>query len=377
MHINLHNHYHLKQLFKRELFEIYFLLTLRYLSTFMVGIFIPLYLFVELSYTLNQVIFFYLVWLALFTVFLFPGVKATAKYGAKHAMLICLPFFMLSTAGILILPDYPILFFPIAILKGIELVFFWTGFHIDAALHGRKKDLGKQSALISFMAVLPGVIGPVAGGLIIQIWGFIPLFIITLLLGSIAFIPLFTSRETYAKTNYEFKDFYNKEHLKYFLAYYSQGLAHASGAIFWPILIFTILGSYLSLGVYATFASIFIGIFGLIFGQLSDEGWKNKLIKISAFFRAIFWTLKAFVTSTLQVFGIGTLAGLSSLGIRIPLLAKTYSRARKEKVAGFVLFRELSIRAGQFTALLAVLAIGDIKIAFILTAISSIFFFLF
>ena len=343
----------------------------------MVGIFIPLYLFVELSYTLNSVIYFYLAWLIFFTIFLFPGIKATAKFGSKHTMLFSLPFFMLSTAAILILPDYPILFFPIAILKGMEMGFFWTGFHIDAALHGRKKDLGKQSALISFMTVLPGIIGPIAGGLIIQLWGFIPLFIITLALGSIAFIPLFTSKETFAKTDYILSEFFNKEHLKYFLAYFAQGIGHVTGTIFWPILIFTILGSYLTLGAYGTFASIFVGIFGLIFGELSDKGWKNKLIKISAVFRAIFWTLKAFVQSTLQVFGIGTLSGLASLGITIPLLAKTYKRARKEKVAGFVLFRELSIRAGQITVLLTVLAVGDLRIAFIITAISSVFFFLF
>ena len=145
--------------------------------------------------------------------------------------------------------------------------------------------------------------------------------------------------------------------------------------VFWPLFIFLILGGYITLGIYATFTGIIITIIILFFGEITDEGKKkNILIKVSAISKTILTTLMIFVTSIYQVFIIGTLNSISTFGISIPMLAKSYKQAKKEQTMEFILFRELSLIAGRVFVLLLVMVFASLKISFVATAVTYIFF---
>ncbi|MAG78719.1 hypothetical protein CL616_05135 [archaeon] len=370
--------YHLRSLFTRELFEIYFLLALRAFSIAMIGIFLPLYLFVEVGYTLNQVIYFYMVFVMCFGVAQFVATKMVYKWGAKHSMILSVPLLMVALVFIISLKTYPSLLYVPAILQGIQAGFFWMGFHIDAVVKGKKRNFGKESALIEVFNIGPHIIGPIVAGLIIKFFGFNTMYVATLFVLGVSFIPLLFSKEVYAKSGVNITSFFDKQHMKYFLGYFAQGVGFIAGGVFWPLFIFATLGSYLSLGLYGTVATLAVCLLTLTIGKFSDKkGEKRFLIRFFAFFNAVFWLLKFYVTNVFQIYLVGTLRGITSHGIDVPFLAKTYGQAKKRKAIGFILFRESMLRVGQMFALVLVLIVGKLEVSFIAASIASLFFLFF
>jgi MFS family permease len=340
----------------------------------MIGIFLPIYLYVELGFSLTQVILFFLVWTISFALFLFPAVKTISKYGAKHSMIASIPFMVSFLGLILLLQYYPSLSWIAAIIYGAEFAFFWMGFHIDAALQGKRRDLGKESGLITFLGLLPGVFGPLLGGLILYFFTFNILYGFVILIALVSFLPLLMSKEVYAKGKMHLK--FDKKHMKYSYAYFSEGVSHITGLVFWPLFIFVILGSYLSLGTYGTVITIIVGLFTLVLGKWSDDGKRGILLKVFSLMHAVVWFGKMFANSVFAVFGFGTAGSVAGYGFYVPLLAKTYGMAKKEKVS-YLFMREFALCVGRVVALVLVLITLNIKWAFLLTSIVYLGFFLF
>ncbi|MBT3985164.1 MFS transporter [archaeon] len=370
--------YHLKSLFTRELFEIYFLLITRALSFSMIGIFIPLYLFVELSYSLNWVIYYYLAFILSFFLFQYIATFVIMRFGAKHSMITGVFFTIGMIFLIYFLRDYSFLFFPAAIFYGIQGAFFWMGFHIDAVLKGRKRDFGKESAIIETGLILPSIIGPIVGGLLIKFFGFGALYGVAICILIVSFIPLLFSKEVYAREKLNLKSFFDKDHLKYFFIYFAQGIGFISGHVFWTLFIFAVIGGYLSMGVYGSVATLLVCLITLFIGKVVDEGKKSKfVVRLGTGFNILFWILKIFVSNIFQVFAVGTLRSAASHVIDVPFLAKTYSTAKGHKAISHILFRETCLRIGQIFCLVLVLIIGKIESSFIISAIASVAFFFF
>jgi MFS family permease len=361
--------------FKRDLFEIYFLLFFRALGFGMIGIFLPLFLWNEVGFSLMKVIFFFVIMSFAFLLSCFAALKIIPKFGAKHSMVFSYFFLVLGMILIMFLEKWNLMYVLAASIQGFSFGLFWIGFHIDAAVHSRKKDVAEEAGLISFVSVLGAVVGPLVGGLILRMSSFNILFVIALCLFVISIIPLIFSKDVFAKTDFEFEVLFKRENLKYFLGYVVQGIRYTAAGIFWPIFIFMILGSYLSLGWYATIVTLIVGIVGYVFGVIADKFGKGLMIKIFAPFEAIFWIMRVFVSGVLGVFVFGALGNIAGSGIDVPLLAKTYNK--KEHIAAFVFFREFSIRIGELICLGVVMVLGTLTSSFILTGVSSLVYLLF
>ena len=222
------------------------------------------------------------------------------------------------------------------------------------------------------MQIFGSILGPLVGGIILMFSSFSILFCLVLLFLILAIIPLLLSKEVYVKTDYDWKYMFGNGHSKYFFAYFSQGVRAMANNVLWPIFIFAILGSYLTLGIYGTVATLVLIGYGMFIGQVSDQMSKSIIIKLSAVGEFIVWMFRIFVSSILGVFALGSLGGVTGSGVDIPLLAKSYNRAKKEKIAAFLLFRELSIRVGQLTILCIVLALGHIEAGFGLASLTAL-----
>jgi MFS family permease len=372
--MDFHNKYHLRDLLSREMFEIYFLLGLRKLAIAMIAIFLPLYLLVELNLGLPKTLFFFVTMSLASIPSMILALFMIKKKGTKHVLIYSTPFLVLGMLSLIFLQQKPELYLIPAIFFGLDMALFWIAFHIDAAISTKRKQLGKESALITVVTIFGSIFGPLLGGLILKFSNFTVLFLIALTVLLISIIPLLFSKEIFPKTSFTFKEMLKKEHKKYFLAFFAQGVRSRTITIFWPILIFSILGGYLSLGVYGTIASLFLAIFGFFIGQISDQMKRSTIIKTMGVLDAILWVGRLFITSILSVFSLGILGGMAYIGVGIPLLTKSYTMAKKETTAEFVVFRELSIRIGAITVVGIALFLGSIKAPFIVSAIVSLFY---
>lgn len=367
-----------KHLFSRNLFEIYFLLAFRALGFSLIGVFLPLYLYVELGFPFSSVIYYFIAMTLAFALGSHLTLPLITRFGAKHAMVWSYPLLLIGVALTLYLHSYPSLYLLASGLMGLSMGVFWIGFHIDVAVHSHKKTVGKESGIIHFSSILGAIAGPLLGAFILHYFSFTVLFFTALLMFVISILPMLFSKDLYVKTGFDFRSLFIKEHVKYFFAYFAQGIRLTVATVAWPLFIFTIFGSYVTLGSYAAFATFSIGILGYFAGSAMDKvKEKGVLMRIAAPFESVLWIFRAFISTTTGVFLVGLFGGITSLAIDVPLLAKTYSRAKKEQIAAFVFFRESSIRVGELVALLFLLFVVDLKASFFLAAASSLLYLLF
>lgn len=366
-----------KHLFARDLFEIYFLLTFRALGFSMIGIFLPLYLFTDLGFPLSKVISFFLITSLSFACGNYLALGLISRYGAKHVMVWSYFFLIVGLILTYFLESYPGLYLLASFYQGLSMGLFWMGFHVDASLHSRKKAVGKQSGLISFVSVLGAVLGSILGGFVLYYWGFPILFLSSILVFIFSILPFLFSKDLYVKTDFDFRSLLIREHVKYFFGYFAQGVRSTAATVFWPLFIFAIFGSYVVLGSYGALATLFTGILCYFVGMISDEHSKGFLMRLSSPFEALVWIARMFVDSVISIFLVGFLGGITSVGVDVPLLAKTYGRTKKEKAAAFLFFREMSIRSGEVFTLLLVLIFGVVSSSFIAASLSSLFYLLF
>src|SRR3990167_3057702 len=180
-----------KHLFARNLFEIYFLLAFRALGFSFIGIFIPLYLSIELGFPFSSVIYYFMAMTLAF---------ALGSY------------------------FFPSLYLLAAILKGFSMGIFWMGFHIDVAVYSHKKTIGKESGTIHLSSILGAIVGPLIGGLVLYYYTFTVLFSLAILAFIISLVPMLFSKELYVKTAFDFRSLFVREHIKYFFGYFAQGV---------------------------------------------------------------------------------------------------------------------------------------------------------
>ncbi|MBS3170181.1 hypothetical protein J4223_00180, partial [Candidatus Woesearchaeota archaeon] len=156
----------------------------------------------------------------------------------------------------------------------------------------------------------------------------------------------------------------------------AQGIRYTVAGIFWPIFVFLILGSYISLGWLTTLGTLLVGIFGYFIGKTSDNFGRGRMIRTFAPINGVVSILRVFAWNPLSVFLFGLTEHISSAGIDVPLLAKTYTRTKREEVAGFIFFREFMLRLGEIFALILGLLFG-LKFSLVLAGISNLLFLLF
>jgi MFS family permease len=344
----MHEPHHHNYLFNKELSEIYISIAIRRFAFTMIGIFIPLYLYIEMGLALQTVILFYLVQNLVFFFVVFLSAKIGEKVGEKHLVLYSIPFLVLAFVFLIFMKQFDAPFWLPAIMMGLSCSFYWIGIHIEFASASDRKHRGREVALWHVISIVVGIIGPILGALILTFYNFTVLLVVVSVLFFISALPLFFSKEIRVGYSLSWKKVIDKEHFRYAASYFSQSIRDTAVMIFWPILVFIVLGGFLSLGIMASVTSIGVAIFTLYVGKFIDKDSKTKIIHMNALFEGIVLFFRGMVKTVTQIFALDFLGGLFNTGVTIPLLTKTYNRAKKGDIVAFILFRETVLRLGRF-----------------------------
>jgi len=143
----------------------------------------------------------------------------------------------------------------------------------------------------------------------------------------------------------------------------------AAGVV-WPLFIFFILGSYLSLGIVGSILAGVSAILLWIVGKFSDHMKKRRIIWWIASLEALSWLFRSLVSVPLHVYGASIFGGLTK-GVReAPLGALEYDKARGA-VAAYFVSREVYLCLGRILMILFVLMIGNLQGALIFQGFAS------
>ncbi len=371
----MHSHFQLWHFnLKRELTEFYLSITIRTMALGLIGIFIPLYLYNELGFTLQQVMHFYLVFFISFILFTPLAAKSIYKIGYKHTILISIPLLIIYFLLLFSLEYVSFSYLWIAFIGGLSDALFWLSFHLDFVKCSDHNHRGEEVGLWFALSLIVNVLAPFLGGLILTyFFGFKTLFIIVAFLLFVSIIPLFMSGDGGMKDDFSFMSLIKSFSLRNFLAFFAYGTRHSCAMILWPLFVFVILKNYLNLGSLASIIFLLSAFSVLLAGRLT-KGYGDKIIRYSSVIMGVSWFFRYFVKSIMQVFWITAAGDVSFALMDVPFCAKGYNRVKNIE---YLIWREWGISAGRLVVFSLVLLTSDFLASFVVNGLSSIFFLFF
>ena len=349
----------IKFLFNKELSEMYISIALRDLALSMSGIFVPLYLLVDLEYPIDKVLMFFLVFGIALTLSVLLAARFTSRHGVKHGILLSVFIQILSIISLVTLKYHNIYILP-AILAGISTSFYWVNFHVDFARSSDKKNRGEEVSMWFITAYLSVLIGPILGSIIITFLGFTTLFVLVSLVLLLSAVPLFLSSEIYEPIRFSFKDIFKKSHWKETYFYIGYGIRTMLSQVVFPLYIFFLLTKYISLGLISSITSLGSIAVGYFIGKISKNK-KNEwtMFRYGSLFHSLGLFFMMFVKTFIQIAIVNVYLAMSFIFVDIPHYSMMYSKARKQKnLMGYIVFREITIGFGRILGVLVVLFTG-------------------
>lgn len=371
-----HNEFWWRFFPKKELTRVYVSTAIRQFAVSLIGIFIPLYLYVEQGISLQETLLFFIFYSLIFAITTPLAAKFASSYGVKHSVLMSIPFYIAFVILLYALPFFDTPLVIISSLLGLSQAFYWMGMHLvfhHASDHDhRGEEVGKRVSA----ALFAGMAGPFAGGFLITYLGFKIVFALASLFLLVSALILFGSGDGHAHYHFSVRSIINRKHWKNSLFFVSQGTRAIASGVIWPIFVFIVLDNYLSLGIIGSILSGLSAILLLLIGRFSDHWDKRKVARWASLLDSISWVLRGLATTVMHIYAVTFLAALTTGFRESPLGALEYDKAEGE-VAAYFVSREVFICLGRILLLVFVLMVDSLSEGLVFQGAASLAAFLF
>lgn len=362
---------------REELTELYACRLLRALAFSLIGVFIPIYL-LTLGFDFSTVVLYLIVKFSTLLVLSPLSLVFESRFGAKHAILsstfVLTAFFaaLYSIGGF----GWPPLL--LAFLQGLEMALYWISFNTDFALSSRDGHRGREYAAMNAIPEFVSVFGPLAGAVVITLFGFNSLIVIACAIVLSSAVPLFMTPERRFREKRFFKRLM-KFDFKYFWLIFAEGVL-SSSIILWPVYAYFISSSYLFVGGLTTAEAVAAMAITLAIGLVSDKVKHLNVLKPAGVLGFFVFASAAFVSQPIHALILAFFLGLAWRAIHVPVFAYFCDDCDKKHMAQLIVFREIALCAGRVALLAVVLLLiwlgntAALQIAFGLTALVSLYF---
>lgn len=341
---------------------LYLVNTLRSFVTALFSVFLPIYVFTATNSftvfhhdpTINGII-----WVLVY--YLMRSLAVTALiFLFEHVMFMVLGFktsilisnmLLIAEIGLWFLAkDNPALFAIAGLIAGVKVIFYWIPYHIffERKSVSKQGRFGKDVGLRVVLNKVANAAGPIIAGWIIAAYGFNLLFVFGIIVLTLSMIPLFVS--VTEKTHHEhdtqkiYQNYYlNPKYKRESIAFGASGVESILFTIFWPILLFVALDSFIKIGALTSISMMFSIVAAYLVGKMIDQHGTKIIHRIGVVFNTLFYLPRIFFLEPLLFYGLDVVDKINGTFYSIPFMAKTYEKARRAKDADFLIYRELAI----------------------------------
>lgn len=245
---------------------------------------------------------------------------------------------------------------PAAVVGGVYIGLYYTGYHIYFAQLTDDKREGRELAVGNALFALVGILGPVTGGFIIVFWGFGALFLAMALILLLSGIPLnYISGKTALNLNPgDFDSIFRfKNERKNLLAIFGLGVVDCAATYFWPLFIFGVLaGNFIGVGVLGSVMAGVSIVSAMLTGWLIDRFKAERIIKPLSLSDSIAWIVRAFSVTPLLAFLSSVLQSATTHNISLNLDVMIYEKARSKGSINPIIQREVGFAVSKSIFLL-------------------------
>lgn len=371
--------------FSRDIIILYSNRMLLQIAFGVVGIFFPIFFFLEFNYSFLTVALIYILVYTGHGLLTPIGAKLIKLFGMRRLMIISVPFALLGMGVMYFWEVNPIsVLFTHILLITLYKVLYWVPYHVDFALFADRKARGRQLSVLLNISELVLVFTPLLGGFIIAVYGFQSIFIISTIIFLAAIPSLFlissNPKEEYSYGYFEtFKHLFKKENRPILLGYSADGAQATVSSVIWPIFIFLLLDEkFLTVGIVASLTLIVVIVFQLLVGDLIDRWSRKKVLTIGSILYSTGWIIKTFVETAFQIFLVDAYHNLGRTVSRVSIDTNTYIQSvdNGHYIDEFTALKEIALNLGRVLMLIFVIIVvsfATIKVTFIAAAITTLF----
>jgi len=371
----------------RGLFGLYTGRTTLFISSGLLGVFLPIFFYNIFNQNFQYLIFFYAISHLTYGVLVAHGAQFLNKFGFRKALIWASVWGAFFYATLYLMEkEIGSLFFVITAAFIFQLffrLFYWLPYHVDFAKFTDKKNRGKNISIILATLTILGAGGPIIAGFIIDRVGFDLLFMVSIVLFLLATIPFSLVPKTKEEFTWSYKEtwtrLFSPHNRPIAFSLMANGAENVIGIVVWPIFIFLLLdGSYLEVGAISSFIIIATVVLQLVIGKYLDKTTrKEQILKFGSIMYAIGWVVKIFVLTAFHIFVAGLYHSLTRILTRTTFETMFYELAadKGHYVDEFTVLREMAIQLGKVITLLLVSVIAlffAIQWTFVIAAVAAL-----
>lgn len=343
----------------RELKELYLTMTMLNFALAAGMLFEPIYLY-TIGFSLSDImIYFFSVYVLYF--FLMPlGGRFVKEKGFEKGIIVGSLFLIVYFLSLLNIPSSPIFLVLAVVSLAIQKMFFWPGYHADFAFFSNTGERGREVSIIAILDAFSYVVGPIAGGALIAMFGFPGLFVSMCLMIALSALPLLTTKEVFKPSSLSYGEPYTalcaKENRRYLLGYLGFGEELIALTV-WPIFIYLTFKNFVSTGVAITVSTLITSLAILYVGRLTDVADRKKVLRFSNGLLTVSWVFRFFVRSAGGVLFADFFSRTTRYLFSLPFYSGLYRHATETSIVRTVIFFEMALTLGKIicAAILAII----------------------
>lgn len=327
--------------------NVYIAHTINSVAGSIIGVYIPAYL-LTLGYPLSRVILFYVISQGTGLVFLYLvliplmkrwGLLNTFKLYYPLQIIFLILLSMLKTNGIA--PEI------IAVFNGAATFTYWIPMNIYLIKHSNNQEMGSNLSKFFALPNLFGILGPLLGAILIPFFGFVPIFVFTILGLLSSFVPLASVGDEGIAISLNFSKAWKRfsRNKTLFLFEFLENIIEES-EWFWSIYVFLIIGSLATPGIVGSLEAVGGSLFTLLFGKLANKHAK-KLVPPTAFLLLILYILRIFIKTPISAYSITVTASFLLSFFMVAYYSTIYRTVKNDNEEEFMLIRDIPVVLGR------------------------------
>lgn len=341
----------------------------------LVGVFTPVFIYrqgVDLYGTsasgLVLVALFYIVVRLVIMATAIPISRIIEKIGFRMSVLVSVFFLAFHLIALYFTDNHHAYWLlPAAIFVGINVPLYWISRMSTISIDSKGDKIGQQVGTLMLLEKASYILGPFAGGLIIEIWGFKTLYLVSFLLLSTSVVPVFMMGHHVHRNGVSLKGlwYWVKDRRFFHQAVATVGRANDdyAGGIVWPVVV-SLMGSGLAVvgsifSVLGVVSLIMRYVSGVVFDRLHRRGGREDeaMFGIAAIVNSATWIARMFVGNVSQVLLVDSTMGSFGTVYRNVSDDYTYLGGKRMSEIAYFTYREIVYSVASI-AMLGVMIIG-------------------
>ena len=340
-----------------SLVSMYWNIFLRGMGTAMMGLFVPIYIFIigKDQGGLVSGLRLLVVYLVVQRLFLFlatiPMARVVEKLGFRLSVLLgnfLLVFYYLMP----ILGGEKIwVVITMALISVASIPLYWLSRYSVLAVDGKQEKFGKEVGMVTLLDRGAGVLAPVVGGVVATVFGFHALFALGAIVVMVSCVPLFYMKHHEKDGEISFSSFgkwlkdKNKRHL--LKGFMGEGIDGMVSGFYWPVYVFVMIGSLEVLGGMTSASYLAAMVTTYLAGRLFDKkralgGLEDeKVYWLAGSWFSVLRVLRAGFSSLLGLFGVDMVSRILSGYYWVPYGGYMYSAGKKDGGLKLYAYREM------------------------------------